>query len=410
MNVCVIGGGLTGLSAAYYLSDYTCVDLIEKEAHTGGCLSSLPAKTGFVESFYHHCFAGDKQLFSLMDVLGITDELKWLKGSTGYYVDGVIHPLTTMPEIIRYPDLTFIDKARLGLLTLRSKSYDVEALDDISARDFIVDTCGMHNYSSFFEPLLKSKFGEMGDLVSAAWLISRIAIRSDRGSKGEHLGYMKNGWHSLIDGLKSALINKGCTITCNSPARELRYADGRWSVNGTVYDAVISTINPAHLSMIGGPVVADIPYQGAACMTIGLEREVTDGIYWLNMKDDAPYGAVIGHTNFVSEEMYGEHIVYLASYFRGTLPDNQESVMLSDFKKRFSVSDNEIHWHHLTVEPSAGPVYTTGFKKLIPDYSQNGMFIAGMFSRPNYPERSMEGSVIAGKQVAEMVRETIFNE
>jgi len=84
--------------------------------------------------------------------------------------------------------------------------------------------------------------------------------------------------------------------------------------------------------------------------------------------------------------------------------------MLSDFKKRFSVSDNEIHWHHLTVEPSAGPVYTTAFKKLIPDYSQNGMFIAGMFSRPNYPERSMEGSVIAGKQVAEMVRETIFNE
>ena len=50
-------------------------------------------------------------------------------------------------------------------------------------------------------------------------------------------------------------------------------------------------------------------------MTLAIEREVTEGIYWLNMKDAAPYGAVVTHTNFIPFSRYGEHIVYLASYF-----------------------------------------------------------------------------------------------
>jgi len=140
-------------------------------------------------------------------------------------------------------------------------------------------------------------------------------------------------------------------------------------------------------------------------MLIGLEREVTGGIYWVNMTENAPYGAVIGHTNFVPKERYGEHIVYLASYFTGTPAAGLEEKMLADFKERFGVRDEEIHWHHLTVEPFAGPIYTTGMKASLPDYEQDGLFLAGMFSTPNYPERSLEGSVRAGNEVARRVQE-----
>jgi len=40
---------------------------------------------------------------------------------------------------------------------------------------------------------------------------------------------------------------------------------------------------------------------------------------------------------------------------------------------------------------------------LIPEYSHGGLFMAGMFSLPNYPERSMEGAVRAGHEVAARV-------
>ena len=76
---------------------------------------------------------------------------------------------------------------------------------------------------------------------------------------------------------------------------------------------------------MGGPGLPHVPYQGAACMTLALERQVTEGIYWLNMKDAVPYGAVVAHTNFIPIERYGEHIVYLASYFTGTIAPRLDS-------------------------------------------------------------------------------------
>ena len=154
---------------------------------------------------------------------------------------------------------------------------------------------------------------------------------------------------------------------------------------------------------MGGPALPMVPYQGAACMTLALEREVTEGIYWLNMKDAAPYGAVVAHTNFIPFKRYGEHIVYLASYFTGTVPPNLDARMLEDFCARFSVTRDEIHWYKMAVDPWAGPVYTTGYRSLIPAYEHHGLFMAGMFSLTNYPERSMEGSIRAGSEVAQCI-------
>ena len=151
---------------------------------------------------------------------------------------------------------------------------------------------------------------------------------------------------------------------------------------------------------MGGPATQSIPYQGAACMTLALDQDVTQGIYWLNMKDAAPYGAVVTHTNFIEQERYGEHIVYLASYFSGTVPAHLDRRMLDDFCNRFYVAPKEIHWHKMAIDPLAGPVYTTGYRSLIPAYEQKGLYMAGMFSQPNYPERSMEGSIRAGQDVA----------
>lgn len=408
MKVCVIGSGLTGLVAAYHLSDTADVDILERSPESGGCLSSYDLGPGStIEKFYHHCFSGDKNLFQLLSELGIADRLEWLKGSTGYYVDGTIHPLTTPFEILRYPHLTLTDKIRLGLLVLGSRRIDRAALDDLPARDFVIRRCGEHAYASFFEPLLRSKFGDMHDRVSAAWLMSRISIRSDRGVEGERLGYPKGGFALLVDRLEERLQSRGCTLLHETPATALERTAAGWRVNGTPYDAVVSTVSPAALQAMGGPELPPIPYQGAACMTLGLEREVTDGIYWVNMKGDAPYGAVIGHTNFVADGRYGEHIVYLASYYRGSVPDNLEARMLSDFCTRFGVGNTDIHWHRLAVEDAAGPVYTTGYRHLIQPYQNSGLYLAGMFSAPNYPERSMEGSVIAGRAVAAEVLDTI---
>ncbi len=403
MKICVVGGGLCGLVSALNLAGSHRVDLFEQRPIAGGCLGSYRIGDYWIEEYYHHCFAGDARLLALLEALGVADRLEWLRGSTGYCVDGTIHPLTSPTEILRYPHLTLTEKARLGLLTLRSRGLDASALDDITAEDYILDTLGPGIYTSFFEPLLKSKFGDRRSEVSAAWLISRIAIRSDRGAGGERLGYIRGGFQHLIARLQEEVEGRGASVMLDSPVREIRRNAGGWLVDGETYDVVVSTLPPQVTARIAGVDIAPVPYQGAACMTLALDRDVTDGIYWLNMKDAAPYGAVVSHTNFAPLDWYGEHIVYLASYFSDRLPEGFEETMLADFRRRFSLSDGEVLWHRLAVDPYAGPVYTTGLRDRLPAYEEHGLFLAGMFSPPNYPERSMNGSVIAGEEVARRV-------
>ena len=404
MKIGIIGGGLTGLVAAKRLVSEHEVDLFEKKPYLGGCLSSYNVNDYWIEKYYHHCFSRDTRLFALIDELGLSGDLEWRTGTTGYFAGNRIYPLNTPLQILAYPELSLLDKIRLGLLTFKAKKTDLITLDDIPADQYIIEHLGKNIYSSFFEPLLKSKFGERRKDVSAAWLFSRIAIRSDRGMSGEHLGYLKGGFHQVIDALERSISAKGGRIQKQTTVSSVSSPNGVWQINGTRYDAIISTIPPRELERIGGPVLPPVPYQGAACMILAIERDVTGGIYWLNMKDSAPYGAVVAHTNFIPAERYGEHIVYLASYFSGVVPRNLEAQMLNDFCTRFSLAKEEIHWHKMAIDPWAGPVYTTGYRSLIPSYEQRGLYMAGMFSRPNYPERSMEGSIRAGSEVAECVR------
>lgn len=406
MNICIIGSGLAGLSAAYTLKDEFNIEIFERREKTGGCLSSSRTKNGYIEDFYHHFFEGDVRLISLIEELGLKEEMEWLKGSTGYHVNGKNEPLTTLPEIIRYPYMSFFEKFRLGMFTLKAGRYDVEKLDGITAKDFIENECGEGVYNSFFEPLLRSKSGKYSASISAAWLVSRIAIRSNRKSGGEKLGYLKQGFEALIRSLVKEISDSGGIIHTDTPVENIKKSGKGWLVNDREFDILINTINPQKFHRIGGPDPGDFIYQGAACMTLGLKRDVLNGLYWVNMKDPAPYGAVIGHTNFAPYERYGEHIVYLASYFSGNKPEGLQEKMLDDFKKRFSLADDEILWSRIFIEEDAGPVYTTGYRSKIPGYCIDGIYYAGMFSETNYPERSMEGSIAAGRKVAEEIRET----
>ncbi len=408
MRIGIIGGGLAGLVAGYALAGNHEVVIFEQESDLGGLLSSYRNEHYSIERFYHHFFSGDTALMTLLEELGLTSDIIWLSGSTGSFTDGTIHPLTTPMEILRYQYLSFIDKIRLGMFTMQASRLDMDPLDAITAREFIVSRLGERIYHSFFEPLLKSKFGQNADQVSAAWLISRVAIRSNRGVEGERLGYLKGGFSVLIDRLSSAASERGCGINTGTPVTsviQITSPKGSgWEINGEFFDLLIGTVSPRVLADLGISGIPDIQYQGAACMTVALSRDIAKGIYWLNVTDPAPYGAVVSHTNFAPFEWYGEHLVYLASYFTGTPDPTLQEKMLSDFCTKFSVDPQEVLWTRIAIDGDAGPLYLTGYKNNLIEPSIPGLYLAGMFSPENYPERSIEGSVKAARRVVEGIQ------
>lgn len=422
MKTIIIGGGLAGLAAAYRLAGRDEITIIEKENDLGGMASSynIPhpdSGTYHIEKYYHHIFASDRELISLIEELGLGSRLEWLRGTTGYFFNGKIYPMNTPLEILRA--LPLLDVVRLTLLVLKARRIkDRTPFDDITAKQWILDTAGESVYDNFFHPLLVSKFGDNKDKVSAAWLLGRVQIRSNRGAKGERLGYMRGGFQSLIDAIVGKLKEKNCKIVKGTVYR-IDINNG--AVKGVTVDGkriecdrVISTVAPDVLEKIMDTKLSgigtDISYQGTACALFGLKEKVMDDIYWLNIKDEVPFGAVIEHSNFIPVSDYGEHLMYVTSYFQ-----NPESVLwkksndeviglyLEGLEKLFPGFRKNVKWWRLRRDVDTAPVYETGYGKKVLPYKTNirGLYLAGMFSEANYPERSMNGSIVAGFKCAE---------
>jgi protoporphyrinogen oxidase len=159
----------------------------------------------------------------------------------------------------------------------------------------------------------------------------------------------------------------------------------------------------------------NISYQGTACALFGLTEKVMDDTYWLNIRDEVPFGAVIEHTNFIPASDYGEHLMYATSYFQDAdsilwRASEEEVIELytNGLEKLFPGFKNKVKWWRLRRDMYTAPVYEVGYGKKVLPYETciKGLYLAGMFSLANYPERSMNGSVAAGFKCADAILKT----
>ncbi len=402
MKIAVVGAGLTGLKAAKELSEYASVVVFEPR-DVGGLVASYKG----VEKFYHHCFKNDDFLLEEIKKSGLKSKLVWKIAKTGFAANGKIYPLNTPFEILRYPLLTFGEKIRLARFTLKSRKLNYEDFDDVGVIEGIRRELGEGLLERFFMPLLRSKFGENAEEVSYAWLLGRVAIRSNRKLSGEEIGYIRYGFQQLVDKMAEGLeIRK---------ERARIRKSVKWEVNGEQFDAVIYTAPLPELGELAEKLgIPEVRYQSSVCALVGAEETLTDNIYWTNIVDRMSFGAVIEHTNFMPYEDYGIHLIYLASY---STPDDYLFNLSDEDIKRLFLTDlrklgfktESIKWMKVFKAKYSGPIYERGYRRKITPYRvADGFYVAGMTSKPNYPERSMNGSIRAGYEVAEQVKKDLL--
>jgi protoporphyrinogen oxidase len=413
MKLAIVGAGLTGLSAAYELSEYFNLKIFEKE-NIGGLASSY-CPSYCIEKFYHHCFRRDEELLNLIKRLGLGNKLVWRVVRIGQEFEGKIYPMNTLYEIIRYPGMKLLDKIKLAFFTLKCRKMkysDFKKYDELSVLDGIKEDLGEDLLNSFFLPLLRSKFGNQYDEVSYSWLLARVAIRSNRKRNGEELGYLRHGFQQLFDRLV-AKVETGNVEIVKQGVYKVENC-GKWKVNGEEFDAVLWTAPVPLLSDINRELksksgIKDIKYQSSVCVLLSSDETVTEDIYWSNV--NCTFGAVVEHTHFMPFEDYGENLIYLAGY---THPESKLmkccekdviKMYLRDLRK-FGMEEKEVRWAKLFRAKYSGPVYESGYLNKITPYRTKikGFYVAGITSKPNYPERSMNGSVKAGMEVAEVIK------
>ncbi|AKH98338.1 NAD(P)/FAD-dependent oxidoreductase [Halanaeroarchaeum sulfurireducens] len=432
--IAIVGGGLAGLAAAYRLQRRgESVHVYERAETVGGLAATYETAGDPIEKYYHHLSATEETIVDLIEELGLGDDLRWPIGGDAYYVDGVVHPLDTAWEIAAYPHLSLYDKFRLGMLVLgvdvrggipsRSSYERLEDYEDVPIRAFVLEHTTRGVYEHFFEPLLDAKFGSRKDDVSAAWLLGRVRFRGERDLlRGEPLGYLDGGFGRLTDALVDAIGDEN--VTTNASVTDVETAEDAVTGVGVAIDgerrrvdadAVVLATMPDVLEGLTGYQCA-IEFQGTVCSVVSLSESLTD-TYWLNIADEAPFGALIEHTNYVDESHYGgEHLLYVPKYVQSTddevwqMDDEAvEALWLDGIEALFPDFDRaSVNWIRTARNPKTAPVYERGYLETVVPYDlsdamADGVYYAGMGTRAQYPERSLDGAVVAGFTVADRI-------
>jgi protoporphyrinogen oxidase len=435
----VVGGGVAGLAAAYRLQQRGHeVRVFEANEDLGGLAAVYETAGDPIEKFYHHLSKSEETIVELAEELGLGEDVEWRIGENGYYVDGVVHPMDTPWEILSFPHLSLYDKFRLGMLTLDIDvrggvpSFDtyekLEDFEDISVEEFVRDHTTENVYETFFEPLLDAKFGSRKEDVSAAWLLGRIKFRGERDIlNGEILGYLDGGFGRLLDALVDAVgrenIETGTRVTdvrtedgaVTGLTAESAAEDGETVSEDHDVDSVVVAAMPNVLEDLTG-YSCEIDFQGTVCSVISMDEPLLD-TYWLNIADEAPFGALIEHTNFVETERYGgEHLLYVARYIQSPEEDvwqqdddEVRETWLSGIESLFPEFDRgSVNWVKTSRNPRTAPVYERGYLDMVVPYDlsaevADGVYYAGMASEAQYPERSLNGGIVAGYEVADII-------
>lgn len=432
-HVVVIGGGFTGLAAAYQLTRMGMgVTVLESDAEVGGLAGCFDVGGERIEKFYHHWFVTDSHITDLVRELGCEHDVIHRPTRTGMYFANNFFNLSAPLDVLKFKPLKHFDRVRLAALVLRARRVnDFKELESLTAQDWLTKLGGSAVYKVVWEPLLRGKFGAHAPDISAVWIWNKLKLRGgSRDSRGkEVLAYYRGGFAALARQMAREIAGKGGDIQTAVPASGLLVAGNRVigvkTAHGVIAaDAVIATpALPIIADLLRPHVSADyvdelcrIEYLANLCVVLELDRSLSE-IYWLNVNDPSfPFVGVIEHTNFEPAGTYGgRHIVYLSRY----LADSDPLYAMSDaqmldyalphLQRMFPAFSREwVLASHVWRARYAQPIVKRGYQELIPfeDTPLKGFHIASMAQI--YPEdRGTNYAVREGRAIARTVGEQL---
>jgi protoporphyrinogen oxidase len=228
----IIGGGFTGLVAAYRLAkEGNKVVLLESEQNLGGLAAAFDVGGTKLDRFYHHWFTNDLDVMDLIKELGLTDRVLINPTNTGVYYANNFFKLSTPWDLLKFTPLGMIDRLRLGFLALKARKVkNWRLLEDKTAHEWLQELGGENVYRVVWEPLLKGKFGPYAENISAVWFWNKLKLRGgSRGKSGEErLAYFKGGFIALVNALEKGILNYGGEIETNALVESINFKEGVW--------------------------------------------------------------------------------------------------------------------------------------------------------------------------------------
>lgn len=430
-KVLIIGGGFTGLTAAWKLSrepDFS-ITLVESSDQLGGLAAGFPLLGTSLEKTYHHLFLTDTCILKLVDELGLNDRLIWCESSVGIYRGGRVYPFMSPADLLRFRPCSIWGRLRMGLAALYLKhKKNWRDLVCHRAHDWMTRVCGRSAMETVWTPLLRGKFDRYYDSVSMAWLWARIHIRANsRGPGGgrEKLGYFRGGFAVVVRKLESEIAARGVKIQTGARVEKFSVAGNSAIVNGqpVPFDFCLFTgPSPAFANLLPAGGACDdyarqlrsIEYLGAICLVFVSDQNLGD-FYWVNVNEpEAPFLVFLNHTRLVDKSHYqNRHVYYIGAYppVDGALFSMPDDALAQSWwnqlKKMFSDFDPaRVSERHVFRFQAAQHIVDTRYEEKIPACRTPlpGVFLAN-FSQVFPEDRGTNFAVREGIKIAGLVRD-----
>lgn len=332
----IIGGGILGLTTAYNLIKQGMHVRIWERSHD---LGGLMGRTSFaelnnmeVDRYYHAILSSDHTLMDLIDELGLRPALHSVTTKMGFYHDQKFYPMSGPIDFLRFPPLSMLDRARLGMTILGARRVkDWRELERTPVIDWLTRLGGRGTVEHIWKPLLRAKFDGSFDNVPATYIWSRLVRMSDtRGKTGasEQMCFLSGGYIMLINALAERIRAKGGEIHLGTTIQEVVIEDGQvqglqltdqlipsQAVVITMQTPVARRLLPAHVPQLAASWEKLQDYLGIVCMLLIMKRSLTP-YYTLNITDERiPFTGIIETTNLIDRRFTnGYHLVYLPKY------------------------------------------------------------------------------------------------
>ena len=124
--------------------------------------------------------------------IGLADKIFFPRPITAIWQNGDINAFDSVPAVLRYPYLTFVQKMRVGLVILYMRlTRNWRPLERFTAHEWLPRYTGQRAYQTLLQPLLANKFGGRYREVNMAWFWARFHKRTPR------LGYYRGGYQAF---------------------------------------------------------------------------------------------------------------------------------------------------------------------------------------------------------------------
>ncbi len=419
MKIAILGGGFTGLAAAYRLLKLGHnVTIIEKQPDLGGLAVGFREKNWdwSLEKAYHHWFTNDEFILNL--AREINHKVIITRPQTAVLVKDQLFPFDSPLALLKFSPLPLLDRLRIGLvLAFLRFTNNYHQFENIPALSWLRRWMGSKSVDLIWEPLFIGKFGDYKEEITLSWFWARIKKRTSS------LAYPEGGFKVFIDHLGEEVRKLGGEILVDTEVTEISSTETNVTVKSLEktyqFDKLISTLPSPIFTKITPDLpknyatrINSIPHLWAQNLILVLDKPFfKEKIYWLNITEkNWPFLVLNEHTNFIESKHYhNKHIVYIGNY----LPQGHLFIKLTKeellkkfepYLRKLSTSYQQPVTSHLFTAPFAQPVVTIDYHKKIPGFVSplKNIYIANMDMV--YPwDRGTNYAVELGYKVADMI-------